>query len=106
REARLLDDRRFSEWVTIFAEDARYWMPIARNVPFDRPDHEYTRERTDANWFDEGVDDLRKRVVQIEGGDHWAEEPRSRTTHVVANVEIEPAVGSELTVHSRFVVSQ
>jgi hypothetical protein len=26
REARLLDDRRFHEWITLFTDDVRYWM--------------------------------------------------------------------------------
>ena len=82
------------------------WMPIARNVAFDRPEHEYTRERADANWFDEGKEDLSKRVQQILGGDHWAEEPRSRTIHAVTNVNIAANAGSELVVHSRIIVSQ
>jgi 3-phenylpropionate/cinnamic acid dioxygenase small subunit len=106
RECELIDDRHFREWLDLFAEDLRYWMPIVRNVAFDRPDHEYTRERADANWFDEGKDDLQKRVLQIEGGDHWAEEPRSRTTHIVTNVNIAEVRGQEMTVHSRFVVYQ
>ncbi|HEV8020418.1 MAG TPA: 3-phenylpropionate/cinnamic acid dioxygenase subunit beta [Candidatus Lustribacter sp.] len=105
-EVELLDDRRFTEWLDLFADDARYWMPIARNVAFDRPEHEYTRERADANWFDEGKDDLTKRVQQIVGGDHWAEEPRSRTIHAVTNVNIVKAGEGELTVHSRIIVSQ
>jgi 3-phenylpropionate/cinnamic acid dioxygenase small subunit len=106
REAELLDDRRFTEWLDLFADDVRYWMPIARNVAFDRPTDEYTRERADANWFDEGKDDLSKRVQQIEGGDHWVEEPRSRTTHAVTNVNVAEVRGDELTVHCRFIVSQ
>ena len=27
REARLLDERRFREWLELFAADVRYWMP-------------------------------------------------------------------------------
>jgi 3-phenylpropionate/cinnamic acid dioxygenase small subunit len=106
REAELLDDRRFTEWLDLFAEDVRYFMPIARNVAFDRLQDEYTRERTDANWFDEGKGDLAKRVQQIEGGDHWAEEPRSRTSHLIANVNVAEIRGAEMTVHCRFIVSQ
>jgi 3-phenylpropionate/cinnamic acid dioxygenase small subunit len=106
QEAELLDDRRFTEWLDLFAADVRYFMPIARNVAFDRPEHEYTRERTDANWFDEGKDDLTKRVQQIVGGDHWAEEPRSRTIHAVTNVNVAEVNGNELTVHSRIIISQ
>jgi 3-phenylpropionate/cinnamic acid dioxygenase small subunit len=79
-------------------------MPIARNVRFDQPELEYTRESSEASWFDEGKDILRKRVLQIQGGDHWAEEPRSRTTHLVANVRVEAAGGADVTAKSRFVV--
>ena len=103
-EAELLDERRFDEWLDLLHEDIRYWMPIARNVRFDRPDAEYTREGSDANWFDEGKDVLRKRVQQLQGGDHWAEEPRSRTTHLVANVRIASATDAEITAKSRFIV--
>ena len=34
-EARLIDEQRFSEWLDLFAEDGRYWMPL-RDGP-DRP---------------------------------------------------------------------
>ncbi|HLI23299.1 MAG TPA: 3-phenylpropionate/cinnamic acid dioxygenase subunit beta [Stellaceae bacterium] len=103
-EAELLDERRFKDWLDLLHDDIRYWMPIARNVRFNEPELEYTRASADANWFDEGKDTLRKRVQQIEGGDHWAEEPRSRTTHLVTNVRIEKSEGPDITAKSRFVV--
>jgi 3-phenylpropionate/cinnamic acid dioxygenase small subunit len=103
-EAELLDERRFDEWLDLLHEDIRYWMPIARNVRFDQPEREYTREHVEANWFDEGKDILKKRVLQIQGGDHWAEEPRSRTTHLVANVRIDGVAGADVTAKSRFIV--
>lgn len=103
-EAELLDERRFDEWLELLHDDLRYWMPIARNVRYDEPGREYTREGSEANWFDEGKDTLAKRVQQILGGDHWAEEPRSRTTHLVANVRVEGTAGDDVTVKSRFMV--
>ena len=30
REVRLLDDLRFDDWLALFAEDGRYWMPLER----------------------------------------------------------------------------
>jgi len=27
-EARLLDQHRFEEWLDLFADDGRYWMPL------------------------------------------------------------------------------
>jgi len=104
-EAELLDERRFEEWLELLHPDIRYWMPMARNVRFDMPELEYTRAGHEANWFDEGKDSLVKRVQQIAGGDHWAEEPRSRTTHLVANVRLDKIEGRDITAKSRFVVS-
>lgn len=31
REARLLDERRFDEWLDLFTDDARYWMGARGN---------------------------------------------------------------------------
>src|SRR5205085_356998 len=35
REARLLDERRFNEWLDLFTDDVRYWMG-ARANPYPR----------------------------------------------------------------------
>jgi 3-phenylpropionate/cinnamic acid dioxygenase small subunit len=104
REAELLDERRFEEWLALFTEDARYWMPIRRNAPSDAPERERTREGVDVNWFDEGKDTLSRRVAQIRTGVHWAEEPPSRTCHMVTNVQIVRADGDEAAVKSRFLL--
>ncbi len=87
-EAELLDERRHSEWLTLLADDIRYWMPMRRNVKYGDTTREFTREREDINWFDEGKETLTRRVRQIETGIHWAEEPQSRITHIVSNVQL------------------
>jgi 3-phenylpropionate/cinnamic acid dioxygenase small subunit len=102
-EYELLDERRFDAWLDLLHEDLRYRMPMARNVPFDEPEREYAGA-DEASWFDEGKDTLAKRVQQLTGGDHWAEEPRSRTTHLVANVRVDAASGDEIRTKCRFVV--
>jgi 3-phenylpropionate/cinnamic acid dioxygenase small subunit len=104
REAELLDERRYEEWLDLFTDDARYFMPMRRNVPHDEPERELTREGQDVNWFDEGKDTLRRRVQQLLTGVHWAEEPPSRICHIVSNVQVGPTSGSELTVKSRFLI--
>jgi len=109
QEAELLDERRYEEWLDLFTPDARYWMPMRRNVPHDDPAREFTRQGLDVNWFDEGKDTLTRRVAQIRTGLHWAEEPPSRICHVVANVQIletSPPGPSpvEVSVKSRFLI--
>jgi 3-phenylpropionate/cinnamic acid dioxygenase small subunit len=108
-EAELLDARRYEAWLDLFTDDARYWMPLRRNVPHDEPEREFTREGVDVNWFDEGKDTLARRVAQIRTGVHWAEEPPSRTCHLVTNVQVLAAKPdgpspAEVTVKSRFLV--
>ncbi len=109
REAELLDERRYEDWLALFTDDARYWMPMRRNVPADEPEREFTREGADVNWFDEGKETLARRVGQIRTGVHWAEEPPSRICHMVSNVQIlsmRPAgpTPTEVAVKSRFLV--
>jgi 3-phenylpropionate/cinnamic acid dioxygenase small subunit len=109
QEAELLDERRFEAWLELFTEDARYWMPLRRNVKFGELDREFTRAGQDINWFDEGKDTLTRRVRQILTGVHWAEEPLSRICHMVANVQILHATPSvsepaEVTAKCRFLV--
>jgi 3-phenylpropionate/cinnamic acid dioxygenase small subunit len=104
REAELLDERRYAEWLDLFTEDAHYFMPMRRNVPHDEPEREFTRAGTEVNWFDEGKDTLSRRVQQILTGIHWAEEPPSRICHMVSNVQVVADGPAEVTVKSRFLV--
>ena len=94
REAELLDERCFNEWLDLLTEDVRYWMPMRRNVKFGELDREFTREGQDINWFDEGKQTLTQRVNQILTGVHWAEEPLSRVCHIVSNVRVVKALPS------------
>jgi 3-phenylpropionate/cinnamic acid dioxygenase small subunit len=109
REAELLDERRYEAWLDLFTEDARYWMPMRRNVPADELEREFTRAGVDVNWFDEGKDTLARRVRQILTGVHWAEQPPSRICHMVSNVQIvgarpDGSSPTEVEVKSRFLI--
>src|SRR5712671_4585804 len=109
READLLDERRYEEWLGLLADDIRYWMPMRRNVKFGEEHLVFTRETTDINWFDEGKDTLTRRVKQIQTGIHWAEEPVSRISHLVSNVQLVEATPSfaeprEVTARCRFLI--
>jgi 3-phenylpropionate/cinnamic acid dioxygenase small subunit len=109
READLLDERCYEDWLALIAEDVRYWMPMRRNVKVGEAEREFTRAGQDINWFDEGKETLTRRVKQILTGMHWAEEPVSRISHMVSNVrliEVTPSVAepAEVTVRCRFLI--
>jgi 3-phenylpropionate/cinnamic acid dioxygenase small subunit len=109
READLLDERRYEDWLALVAEDVRYWMPMRRNVKVGEAEREFTRAGQDINWFDEGKETLTRRVKQILTGMHWAEEPVSRISHMVSNVrllEVNPSIAepAEVAVRCRFLI--
>ena len=108
-EAELLDERRYEDWLTVIADDIRYWMPMRRNVKVGESEREFTRADHDINWFDEGRETLERRVKQIMTGIHWAEEPVSRITHIVSNVQLVEATPSveeaaEAMIKCRFLI--
>jgi 3-phenylpropionate/cinnamic acid dioxygenase small subunit len=107
-EAELLDDRRYDEWLALFTDDVRYWMPLRLNVRWQDRDADTSGE-DEVGWTDDDKETLTKRVRQIQTGIHWAEEPVSRVSHVVSNVRIAPpaitlAEGQTITVKSHFIV--
>ena len=104
-EAELLDDRKLREWLDLLTDDVRYWMPIRHN-PLERPEDlsdELTKSG-DGYYFDDDKQSLRVRVERVYAKDAWAEMPPSRTRHFISNVRIRSDSGSELEVHSNFLV--
>jgi 3-phenylpropionate/cinnamic acid dioxygenase small subunit len=103
-EADLLDERRYDEWLDLLAEDYRYSVPLRLNVRYqDVAEREDTRDGEMA-WFDEGKETVALRVKQLATGQHWAEEPVSRVSHLVTNVRLESVELPEVAVSCRFVV--
>jgi 3-phenylpropionate/cinnamic acid dioxygenase small subunit len=114
REARLADDRRFDEWLQMFTDDLRYWMPArvsryARNshaIVIADPQRYEEEDLTKDGQFallDETKATLAMRVARLKTGFAWAEEPASRTRRLVSNIEVEQA-GAGLTVYSNFIL--
>jgi 3-phenylpropionate/cinnamic acid dioxygenase small subunit len=105
REARLLDDRKFSEWLELFTDDARYFVPTRSN----RSKREARDEVSPSGAVFHIEDDktyLRARVSRLESGMGWADEPASRTRHLIGNIEVvgDADAPGELEVLSAFVV--
>jgi 3-phenylpropionate/cinnamic acid dioxygenase small subunit len=105
READLLDERRYEEWLDLLADDYQYTVPLRMNVMYDDvAEREDTRAGAEICWFDEGKETAELRVAQLATGRHWAEEPVSRVSHLVTNVRLESAELPEVDVSCRFVV--
>jgi 3-phenylpropionate/cinnamic acid dioxygenase small subunit len=103
-EAELLDARNFEEWLGLLTSDIQIVMPLTRNVPIEDTSSEYSQEGFDANWIDEGLETLKQRVKQLATGSHWAEQPPSRTTRMISNIQVVLATTEEMTVDCRFLL--
>jgi 3-phenylpropionate/cinnamic acid dioxygenase small subunit len=116
REARLLDERRFHEWLELFADDVRYFMASRSNrypksskaiaiLDPDRYVEDDVGREDELAVFDEDKTTLAARVARLDTGMAWAEDPPSRTRHLISNIEVEPCEsGAELRVYSNFLV--
>jgi 3-phenylpropionate/cinnamic acid dioxygenase small subunit len=79
-EARLLDERRFRDWMALFADDGTYWVPAVpdQQSPFDQ-----------ASLFYDDRDLMRTRIERLEHPRIHVQTPPSRTAHLVGNVLVE-----------------
>jgi benzoate/toluate 1,2-dioxygenase beta subunit len=94
-EARLLDDARFDEWLALFTDKAHYWVPSQPNQqsPLDTVSLMYDDRRL-----------LETRVRRLSSPRIYSQEPRSRTSRIVANVTVEGANAGETLVRSKFTI--
>ncbi|MGQ4619390.1 3-phenylpropionate/cinnamic acid dioxygenase subunit beta [Nocardia sp. R7R-8] len=103
REAALLDERKFDQWLELLAEDLHYWIPIRQNRQGDQMGDEFTKPGENA-LIDDDKTTMRIRVGKLDTGYAWAEEPPSRTRHVITNVMATEIEGGDLHVVSDFII--
>jgi ethylbenzene dioxygenase beta subunit len=93
REAALLDEGRYREWLSLLTEDVVYRIPVrlTRERP---PQGGYGGIAEGMLHMDEDRASLEMRVARLETGFAWAEDPPSRLRHFVTNVRVgEPVRG-------------
>jgi benzoate/toluate 1,2-dioxygenase beta subunit len=79
REARLLDRNQLQDWLGLFAAECLYWVPATPEGGDPR--------REVAVCFDDRRR-LEDRVYRLSTGNAWSQVPRSRTVHLVSNIEL------------------
>ena len=82
REGRLLDERRFREWMELFTEDGTYWVPA-------KPGQESPLNHASLFYDDRSL--MKTRVDRLEHPLIHVQTPPSQTVHLVGNVLIEAA---------------
>lgn len=79
REARLLDQLRYDDWLAMYAAECIYWVPSTPDAGDPR--------RQIAVMFDDRRR-LEDRVYRLRTGFAWSQAPASRTVRLVSNVEV------------------
>jgi 3-phenylpropionate/cinnamic acid dioxygenase small subunit len=100
REAHLLDEQRFDEWLELFTDDVEYLIPLREHVQgeVDPPGHPITKD-------DKLM--LTMRVKKHQTGFSHVEIPKSMTCHLISNILVEDGPRpDELQVLSSFIVRQ
>jgi ethylbenzene dioxygenase subunit beta len=94
REARLLDTWQLDEWLTLFTHDGIYWVPIDDAKPATRNTaiiHDTPLRREE-------------RVFHLMNHRFASQTPRSRTIHIISNVESEATTNDEFLLRSNQVI--
>ncbi|MDO4607471.1 MAG: 3-phenylpropionate/cinnamic acid dioxygenase subunit beta, partial [Bowdeniella nasicola] len=87
-EAEMVDDMRWDDWITMLSEDLYYWAPVRENRVYRERKFE-TCEKGTSVYFEESKDYMRQRVYRLQTAKAWAEEPASRSRHLVSNVRVD-----------------
>lgn len=86
REARLLDNECWEDWLATLSEAVHYWMPGIENRR--REDKLGTYSAEHMALFDDSLRDLKRRVNRFNQPSAWAENPPTRNVHLVSNIEV------------------
>jgi benzoate/toluate 1,2-dioxygenase beta subunit len=98
KEARLLDQLRFDEWLAMYAPECIYWVPGTPQAGDPR--------REIAISFDDRRR-MEDRIYRLRTGYAWSQAPKSRTVRMISNVEVFATAESNVCmVRSNFLISE
>lgn len=95
-EARLLDERRFEDWMALFADDGIYWIPAT-------PGQEDPLGEVSIAYEDRQLIDVR--VRRLRHPENYADQPTVRTRRVIGNVMIDDATDDAVVARANFTLA-
>jgi len=98
REARLLDQLRFDEWLAMYSPECIYWVPGTPEAGDPR--------RQIAISFDDRRR-MEDRIYRLRTGYAWSQAPKSRTVRMISNVEVFTAKENNVyMIRSNYLISE
>jgi 3-phenylpropionate/cinnamic acid dioxygenase small subunit len=101
REAALLDEGRWDEWLALLDDEVRYFAPLRANV---HAEADHFAERWRLALFDDNRAGIEARIARLTSGAAHTDDPPSRVRHFVANVRVLDREGPTVRVASNFLV--
>jgi 3-phenylpropionate/cinnamic acid dioxygenase small subunit len=102
-EAEFLDDGRFADWLEMLGAELHYWAPTRTNR-LRRQQALAVSAPGEAAFYDETKESLAWRIRRYDSGMAWAEDPPSRTRHLISNISARERSDGLLQVRSAFIV--
>ncbi|MGF6351939.1 aromatic-ring-hydroxylating dioxygenase subunit beta [Variovorax sp. W2I14] len=93
-EAALLDERRFDDWLALFADDGHYWVPLLGAAQADPLSH------NSLAYEDRLL--LQLRVDRLKNPRAHSQHPASHSQHVLQPSRIEEETGGEVRLRTPF----
>ncbi|KAA3622798.1 MAG: aromatic-ring-hydroxylating dioxygenase subunit beta [Proteobacteria bacterium] len=103
KEAELLDDGYYDDWLDLFTDDVRYWMPVRETLSVRS---EGVRASNELAIYDDDKAFLEARVERFKSPQAYAEQPPSRTRHFLSNVQVRRIGNSEVVATCNLLVHQ
>jgi len=97
QEARLMDQKRYEDWLALWDKDCLYWLPCNTNE---------VDPKRELSIIYEQHEQIRNRIRRLSSKFAHAQSPKSRLVRVVSNIEIESADDSTIVGTSTFVLGE
>jgi 3-phenylpropionate/cinnamic acid dioxygenase small subunit len=95
REARLVDEHYYEEWLSLWSDDGIYWIPCR---------HEDADPSRQVSLIYDNRAKLGDRIARFKSRAVLAQDPPSRMRRLISNIEIERDSENELRVESNFIL--
>jgi 3-phenylpropionate/cinnamic acid dioxygenase small subunit len=97
QEVRFLDDQRFEEWLALYTDDCRYWVPVS-------PAQQSPREGV--SHFHDDKQIMMARTHRLANPRAFGAEPAPRTCHIVSAIRVETKTEDAATVTANMMMAE
>ncbi|OMP67272.1 aromatic-ring-hydroxylating dioxygenase subunit beta [Domibacillus epiphyticus] len=95
KEAALLDQDLLNDWLDLFTDELIYWIPSGSS--------DINPMKHVSIIYDDRIR-LEERVKRLQSGLAYGQEPKSKTCHLITNIEVDTDENEKIVVFSNFLI--